>query len=70
MDKRTEIAKNIEMLVKASGKTQTEIALAVGVNRVTVNDYISGKGLPSVLIVIKLCKVLDCDYADILGRLD
>ena len=34
----------------------------------TVNHYTAGTALPSIEKLIALCKILDCDYEDILGQ--
>jgi len=68
MDKRREVTENLALMVKASGKTHAEIANAIGLNRQAVTDYIAGRSFPNLLRFILLCKVLDCTYEDILGR--
>jgi len=70
MDKRQEVTKNIALMVKASSKTQVQIAREMGVHSTTITDYISGKSFPTLLGFIKLCEVLNCRYEDILGRLE
>jgi len=68
MDERLTIAKNIEMLIKTSGKSQVQIAQAAGVEETTISSYIAGRTIPSTLMVKKLCRILGCDYEDILGK--
>jgi len=63
------IAKNLEVLIKSSGKSQVEIAFAVGVKESAISSYLVGRTIPSTLVVKRLCQVLDCNYEDILGRL-
>jgi transcriptional regulator with XRE-family HTH domain len=69
MDKRQEIARNISLMVKASAKTQQQIAIELGVDQTMISKYILGKAVPSATLITKLCQVLDCSYEDILGRL-
>ena len=64
---RVDIAKNITTLVKSCGKSQLQIAVELDIDESTVRNYMTGKALPSVLVVIKLRKVLNCSYEDILG---
>ena len=70
MDRRKEIAENIALMVKASGKTQAQIATAIGLNKQAITDYIAGKSFPNLLRFVLLCQVLECNYEDILGRLE
>jgi len=67
---KDQIAENIALVIKGSGKTHNEIAEAIGVGRTSISEYIAGRVTPSVFIIMKLCQVLDCTYEDILGRLD
>ena len=69
MDIRQAIAKNIRLLIKSSGKTQSQIGEEIGVAQTTVGNYMLGKAVPSLLVLIKLCQILDCTYEDILGQL-
>ena len=70
MDLREEIIKNITSLVKTSPKTQMQIAKELGVSNQTVTDYIHGNSIPTLVGFVKLCNVLDCNYEDILGKLE
>ena len=68
MTKRQEVTQNIALIIKASSRNQTQIARELGVTNATISDYISGKSFPTLIGFIKLCKVLDCNYEDILGK--
>jgi len=68
MDKRAEIAKNIDFLIKHSGKTKTDIGKELNIAQSVVSRYANGLALPSTLTIIKLCKILDCTYEEILGK--
>jgi len=70
MDFRTLVAKNLNELVTKSGKTQVEIAFELDVDQPVISQYIHGVAVPTAENVKKLCIILDCDYADILGKLD
>ena len=63
---RKAIAKNIGLMLKTSPKSQVEIARELNVDKVTISDYKSGKSIPSLVALIKLCEALECDYSDIL----
>ncbi|MCL2846472.1 MAG: helix-turn-helix domain-containing protein [Firmicutes bacterium] len=67
---REAIADNIKRHIKYSGKTNRKIAEEVGVTPTVIGDYAAGRGLPSLEVLKKLCKSLDCSYEDILGNLN
>jgi len=69
VDKRQEIGKNIAMLIKSTGKSQAQIARELGIRNTTISEYIAGKVYPSMTVFLNLCKILDCSYDDILGKL-
>ena len=60
------ITGNLSVLINKSAKTKTQIASEVGIKSSTLSQYLSGRAFPSLVTLKKLCKVLDCDYEDIL----
>ena len=67
---QTEVAENIYIAIKASKKNQAQVARELGVHKTVISEYIAGRAMPSIPTLKKLCQVLECDYADILGKLD
>ena len=64
-----QITKRIGDEINLSHKSKTEIAEALGISKSTVSQYLSGRSLPSLATLAKLCAVLDCSADDILiGR--
>ena len=55
-------------ILKISGKTQIEIARALNVSKQCVNDYKTGKTLPSLETFYNLCKFFDVSADYLLGR--
>ena len=53
-----------------SGKSQNQIAKAIGVKQPTINEYIKGKSAPALDTLAKICKYLDLDANYILGIAD
>lgn len=53
--------------ITASGKSQTEIAQALGIKQQSVQKYLSGRALPSLDTFANLCEILELDPAYILG---
>ena len=60
------IQQKISDAIKQSGKTQTDIAKVLDIKQPTVGQYISGRAMPSLDTLAKLCAVLDLDANDIL----
>jgi len=70
-DKRrqmSEIAKRIEEYVGYAGKTLHQVSQEMGLHEDSLYTYTNRLSVPSVLILKRLCKVLDCTYEDILGQ--
>ncbi|MFQ9424816.1 MAG: helix-turn-helix domain-containing protein [Christensenellaceae bacterium] len=61
-----EIKKRLHEELTASGKSQTEIAQALGIKQQSVQQYLSGRALPSLDTFANLCEILELDPAYIL----
>ena len=70
MNRPEEIAKNIKQLIKYSGKSAPQLATELKVPKAQIYSYMKGCYLPGAIMIIKLCKALDCTYIDILGPLE
>ena len=57
-------------ILKISGKTQVEIAKAIHVSKQCVNDYKTGKSVPSIETLYLLCKFLEVSANYLLGLSD
>lgn len=57
-------------LLKTCGKSQVDIARAIGVSKQCISDYKSGKSVPSVETLCELCKYLDVSADYLLGLTD
>ena len=54
-----EIKKRLHEELTASGKSQTEIAQALGIKQQSVQQYLSGRALPSLDTLANLCEILE-----------
>ena len=54
-------------VLNTSGKSQVEIAKAIGVSKQCVSDYKSGKSVPSIETLFELCTFLDVSADYLLG---
>ena len=61
-----EIKKRLHEELTASGKSQTEIAQALGIKQQSVQQYLTGRALPSLDTFANLCEILELDPAYIL----
>ncbi len=57
----TQIQERIKEAIKQSGMTQSEIAKHLGIIQQSVQQYLSGRALPSLETFANLCKLLDVD---------
>lgn len=57
---------NLIDAIKHSGKSQKEIAAAIGVTQQTVSEYIHCKSMPALDTFARICECIDCDPAEIL----
>lgn len=64
------IRARIAEAIKNSGLSQTEIAKRIDVKQPTVGQYLSGRALPSLETLAKLCTVLEVSSDYLLGLSD
>ena len=57
-------------ILKTCGKSQVEIANALGVSKQCVSDYKSGKSVPSIQTLVYICAFLDVSADYLLGITD
>ena len=57
-------------ILKTCGKSQVEIANAIGVSKQCVSDYKSGKSVPSIQTLVFICAFLDVSADYLLGITD
>lgn len=60
------ISSKLKAEIEYSSKTKSQIASEIGISKATLSQYLSGRILPSVPTLAKLCKALDCSADDIL----
>lgn len=61
-----QIRKKLVCAIRESGLSQTEIARRLNIKQQTVQQYLSGRAMPSLDTFANLCVVLDIDPAEIL----
>jgi transcriptional regulator with XRE-family HTH domain len=61
-----EIKEKVSEAIKYSGRTQTEIAKAIGVSQAMISDYLRKRKTPQIETLANLCQFLDLDANDIL----
>ena len=65
-DLNYKITENLKHEVETCGKSKSEIAAAIGVSKATVSQYLSGRALPTLATLSRLCNFIDCSADDIL----
>ncbi len=65
-----EFTKRFNEILQQCGKTQVEIAKALRVSKQCVNDYKTGKSVPSLETLYLLCMYLDVSADYLLGLSD
>ena len=65
-----EFTQRFNEVLQQCGKTQVEIAKALNVTKQCVNDYKTGKSVPSLETLYSLCKYLDVSADYLLGLSD
>lgn len=65
-----EFTKRFNEVLKESGKSQVDIAKAVNVSKQCVNDYKTGKSVPSLGTLYLLCQYLEVSADYLLGLTD
>ena len=63
---KQEILHNLKREIESCGISKTEIANKVGISKATLSQYLSGRALPTLPTLTKMCIVLDCSADDIL----
>jgi len=70
MDEREQFATNFQKMFNACGKKQKDFADEVGVSQALISAFLLGKNIPSLFTFKRLCHALECDYEDLLGKVD
>ncbi|NJL81889.1 MAG: helix-turn-helix transcriptional regulator [Chloroflexaceae bacterium] len=65
-EEKTRVVSRIAELREATGMTQQQLAVLVGVTTNTIQNWEKGKsGVEQIEKFLKLCVVLDCNLADL-----
>lgn len=59
--------KNLKEIRKFRNITQVELSELLGVSQQLLSKYEQNKAYPSVDVLLKLCKILDCSPNQLLG---
>lgn len=58
----------LKILRNEKGVTQSEVALAIGVERYTYAKWEQGRAEPCISDIIKLLNYFDCNFEDLVGE--
>lgn len=59
-------SRNLKRIIYESGKTQTEVAKALGINKSTLSSWMNGTRVPRMNKIDMLCKYFGCTRSDIM----
>ena len=62
---KKEFAYRLRIMMKRKYITQEQLAELIGTSQVTISRWINGECLPSVIMVRKIAKVLDCSMDEL-----
>jgi putative transcriptional regulator len=62
---KKEFSRRLRILMKRKFITQEQLAELLGMTQTMISRYINGKALPSVLVVRKIAKILDCSMDEL-----
>ena len=63
---QTKLAKKLKELRSAHNNTQEELAKRIGVNQSMISHYITGRSMPALDTLSRICTELDLDANEIL----
>lgn len=61
---------NLRKLIDNKGLLTTKVAMEARVSNSTINSYITGYKLPSLMTLVSMADFLDCNIDYLLGRTD
>lgn len=64
---RETIANNLKKYIELTGKEQAEIAIDLGINRTTFNQWCVGNNLPSIIMLVELANYFHCTIYDLIS---
>lgn len=60
--------RNLRDLLEKNGKTQADLVRYIHVSSATVSDWTNGKKIPRPDKLLAICRWLDCELSDLLGK--
>jgi len=63
-------AERLREILEVNKMTQIQLAKNINMSQVVVNDYCSGRRLPSLKVLVLICKALDESADYLLGLTD
>ena len=59
------MALNIQAMLDKKEMSQRKLAEKMGINHVSINRYVNGKGNPTVSVLFKMAEVLQCHVTEL-----
>ena len=68
LEQKKILSDNLKSYISRSGKEQKDIAFDLGVNPPTLNQWVTGKSIPSVSMLKKLADYFNCKLTDLVDE--
>lgn len=60
-----DFGRNLEDLLNEENMSQRELSELTGINNSTISRYIAGVMMPSLVNIVKIMRVLECEFEDL-----
>lgn len=60
-----DFGRNLEDLLNEENISQRELSELTGINNSTISRYVAGDTAPSLVNVVKIMRVLECEFEDL-----
>lgn len=60
-----DFGRNLEDLLDEVNMSQRELSELTGINKSTISRYVAGDMMPSLVNVVKIMRVLECEFEDL-----
>ena len=58
------VVKNLRKMIVNSGLSSEKVAFGAGISKSTIHHYLTGKRMPTLLVLERIADYLKCDFSD------
>ena len=63
-----DFGRNLEDLLNEENMSQRELSELTGINNSTISRYVAGVTMPSIANIVKIMRVLECEFEDLVDQ--